>query len=252
MTHIRFIVSKTHGVKIILLCDISVSIFDLHKWHVTLNEWNNFYVIRTDGSSRTVYLHREILGFVHGDGKYVDHNNHNGLDNQVSNLRLATNQENGFNRGKNKNNTSGVKGVRWHNKNHMWVAQIKHHGTNYYLGSFETIRGAIKSRNEKAKELHGGFYFEESVDEDFLDAQVKHADFAKTHEERHANRAVSKNNQSGYPGIVWIKSTQNWRARIMFQGISYNVGRFPLIQDAIEARAKKASELHKSETTLVN
>ena len=49
----------------------------------------------------------------------------NGLNNCRSNLRVATQQENQHNRDKYKNNTSGHKGVRWHEQAQKWATQIK-------------------------------------------------------------------------------------------------------------------------------
>ena len=43
----------------------------------------------------------------------IDHINHIRDDNRWANLRDATNSQNGSNRVKGKNNTSGYKGVRW-------------------------------------------------------------------------------------------------------------------------------------------
>lgn len=54
----------------------------------------------------------------------VDHINGNILDNRKENLRVCTNQKNLFNRGINKNNKSGYKGVSYDKSRDKWVGSI--------------------------------------------------------------------------------------------------------------------------------
>ncbi len=109
------------------------------------------------GKCRTVYMHRLIMNAT--DAIEVDHINQNGLDNRRCNLRFADSQ-NQFNRNKQKNNTSGYKGV-WkkqdqHRKN-PWFADIKCQNKRIRLGGFTTAEEAARAYDEKAKELHGEF-----------------------------------------------------------------------------------------------
>jgi hypothetical protein len=62
-----------------------------------------------------------------------------------------------MNRGKQKNNTSGYKGVYLHHK--KWMAQIKYKGKIMRFGVFEDIVDAAKAYDKKAKELFGEFAF---------------------------------------------------------------------------------------------
>jgi hypothetical protein len=66
----------------------------------------------------------------------IDHINGIPTDNRITNLRAATTKQNGENRGKQRNNTSGYKGVTWSNKSQKWQAQICHHGKRKQLGVF--------------------------------------------------------------------------------------------------------------------
>ncbi len=52
---------------------------------------------------------------------------------------------------------------------------------------------------------------------------------------------VQKNNKSGYTGVHWEKSKNQWGAEITINGKSIFLGRFNNIEDAIDAR-KKAEE----------
>lgn len=107
------------------------------------------------GKSRR--LARIIMGVVNPDQRkiQVDHKDRNILNNQKSNLRLATNQQNLFNSGIYKNNTSGYKGVAA-SKN-KWCARIKHNGEPIHLGTHKTKEEAALAYNKKAIELFGEF-----------------------------------------------------------------------------------------------
>ncbi len=62
---------------------------------------------------RTVYMHRIILDA--DEGQYVDHINHDTLDNRKANLRIVTNKQNIENRrGANSNSVTGIRGVTIH------------------------------------------------------------------------------------------------------------------------------------------
>lgn len=88
-------------------------------------------------------------------GGKVDHKNGNGLDNRRSNLRLATTQQNNFNVGITKRNTSGYKGV--YPARNGFVATIRKSGKLYHGGTFKTALEAAKKYNELAKQYHGEF-----------------------------------------------------------------------------------------------
>lgn len=58
----------------------------------------NTGILSPEGSRRTMSMHRLILGLQPGDGKIVDHLNHDGLDNRRENLRIVSKIENHRNR----------------------------------------------------------------------------------------------------------------------------------------------------------
>lgn len=105
--------------------------------------------------AKTVYLHRVILSAP--KGMVVDHINQDKLDNQKSNLRIATHGQNHLNQGLQKNNTSGYKGVVWAKSKNKWASRLKVNGKNLFLGYFEKPLSAAIAYNLKAKEVFGEF-----------------------------------------------------------------------------------------------
>ena len=108
---------------------------------------------------KTYYLHRELISC--GKEKFVDHMNNNKLDNRKSNLRLATAQQNTFNKSIQKNNTSGVPGVSYIKPTKKWSATIGYNNKNINLGSFRDKSKAIIARKEAEQKYFGEFAHKE-------------------------------------------------------------------------------------------
>lgn len=98
-------------------------------------------------------MHTMITGW-----SFVDHINGNGLDNQRSNLRQATHQQNMWNA----NHSYGVspyKGVHWVANMNKWRARIEVSGKKIHLGYFKTEIEAATAYNVAASEHFGEFAF---------------------------------------------------------------------------------------------
>ena len=105
---------------------------------------------------KIVMMHRAIMN--PPKELLVDHINHNTLDNRKSNLRLATPQQNSFNRrGSIKSMYSAYKGVSYHKNIKRWTASIKISGKKINLGTFPTEIAAAKAYKEIAKIMQGEF-----------------------------------------------------------------------------------------------
>ena len=74
----------------------------------------------------------------------IDHKNHNGLDNRLSNLKIVTNRTNCENRLK--KNKTGYVGVSWHSRDKIWTSTIQINGKAKHLGNFKTPEKAYKAR----------------------------------------------------------------------------------------------------------
>lgn len=125
------------------------------RWKVLKTE-SGHYAVRSTGERgrRTIYMHRFILD-AHVDSQ-IDHRDGDGLNNQRSNLRIGTKALNMRNRGPQKNNTSGFKGV-WMHHGGKWVAEIRVDGKKYLLGHYENPVDAARAYDAAATEHFGEF-----------------------------------------------------------------------------------------------
>ena len=101
--------------------------------------------------------HRLAWLYVYGKlpESFLDHINEIRDDNRITNLRLATLQENYHNISKpQKNNKSGILGVCRANCGKKWRADICFNGKIKYLGVFNTAEQAYDAYLKAKRELH--------------------------------------------------------------------------------------------------
>lgn len=141
-----------------LVSDIDYKTINSLKWRVlTTKDPRHTYAISSTKKSY-ILMHRLIKQCP--DGVVIDHKNGNTLDNRRSNLRIATLTQNGANRIKSKNSTTGYKGVTYfklHPKK-PYRAQIKHKGKVKHIGCYETAAQAHSAYLLESKKLHGKFH----------------------------------------------------------------------------------------------
>ena len=105
---------------------------------------------------RTVRMHRQIIDVP--PGKFIDHINHNGLDNRRANLRVVTRRQNSWNKRKQRGNcTSKYKGVMWLKKAGKWQARIGCKGRAIVIGYFDDEKAAARAYDARAAELFGEY-----------------------------------------------------------------------------------------------
>ncbi len=134
------------------------------KWHSFFNDHTNtYYAARRqdeDGKRKTIFMHKILLNSI-GRQTFVDHKDHDTLNNQRSNLRLATYSQNSANRKSKNGASSKYLGVYWHKYIGKWYCNIKKEGITggkqMHIGYFDNEEDAAKAYDEKAKEFHKEF-----------------------------------------------------------------------------------------------
>ena len=96
--------------------------------------------------------HRLAWLYVHGKWPkdQIDHINHVRNDNRISNLREASNKDNGLNQKLHKTNSSGVSGVYPHTPG-RWKSSIMKNGKLKHLGHFDSFKEAVAARKSAEK-----------------------------------------------------------------------------------------------------
>lgn len=181
----------------------------------------------------TTVMHRQIMSF-YGydiDGLNIDHKNGNRLDNQKSNLRVATNNQNVFNQRKHKDNTSGYKGVSWSKDHKEWEVYITVNKRRIHLGYRENLEDAARLYDVAALK-----YFGEFSKLNFPD------DKPKSLEIKPRNKIIHKNNSSGYRGVSYKKQSQKWVSEFQYNKQKIIIGLFETALEAAKAYNQIATQ----------
>lgn len=124
-----------------------------HTWNTRFAKKEAFTVssygyFRIRILGKAYQLHRVIWLYQTGEWpkEQVDHINHNRADNRWFNLREASNQENGKNRTRQRNNSSGYTGVGWDRQ--KWYSKIVINKKYIFLGYFDLLENAVRARKE--------------------------------------------------------------------------------------------------------
>jgi len=129
-----------------------------HTWHAKYKN-GNWYAetsIKINNKYRCVLLHRLILGI--DDPKiFVDHIDHNGLNDMEINMRKCSNTENQWNQIPRTGVSSIHKGVYLDKSTGKYVSYIKRNGKIERLGYFEKERDAGAESNKALLKYHKEF-----------------------------------------------------------------------------------------------
>jgi hypothetical protein len=115
--------------------------------------------ITIDGKAHKFKAHRLAWLYVYGvwPAKNIDHIDRNKLNNRISNLREATQQENMRNYTKQPNKSSRYLGVSWHKVRKKWQAKILLNNGPKYLGIFTSEEEAALAYDKAALERDSRF-----------------------------------------------------------------------------------------------
>ena len=130
-----------------------------YTWFAKYNHTNDEYYVTASvyypelKQTRPIFLHQFLTN---ANGKDVDHENNNTLDNRKSNLRVVEENKNSKNRkSRNRNNTSGYRNVS--HINGKWVVQLQIDGKNKVLGKFDNVHEAGEFAEEMRQKYYGEF-----------------------------------------------------------------------------------------------
>ena len=139
----------------------------LWRKHKISKKWSPCkYTIHTSGhllvsvKKHPVRAHQVIWVLYYGFlPKYIDHIDRNPKNNIIGNLRGATKQTNSTNRIKQRNNTSGYKGVSFdkRKKTKPWRAYLGVGSAYIHIGVFSSKEAAAEAYNRAAYEFYGDY-----------------------------------------------------------------------------------------------
>ncbi len=211
-----------------------------YRW--SIDKHPHTYYANTYKQHENIRMHRLILGLKKGDKRECDHIDGNGLNNQKSNLRICTNQQNQYNRKLTKDSVSKYKGVCWRKYIGKWQANICMNGKIICLGSFSDEQQAAKMYDKVAIAEWGEFAHTNFPRQDYAEQKLPRAvDFL---EQRR------KNQSSSFHGVSWHKGINKWVARICINRKHISLGSFDNEQDAVNAYNQAAKKLHKTKARL--
>lgn len=137
-----------HG-RVAIVDEADFEMLSQHRW-VACGRYAQAWI-----NGQTVVMHRLIMGLTHGDGLYVDHIDHNPLNNRRANLRVCTAAQNSAHSWR-KAGVSGFRGVTasyWG----LWNAHIWAKCVRYELGLFPDKEDAARAYDIAATEHFGEF-----------------------------------------------------------------------------------------------
>lgn len=115
---------------------------------------------KDEQKTHAILMHRFILGLT-DPNMIVDHIHHNTTDNRKSEIRATTQANNVKNHPLQKNNTSGVTGVRFDQARQKYTAYIRNNKKNIMLGLFDQFEDAVKARKKAEQEYYGEYAYAE-------------------------------------------------------------------------------------------
>lgn len=138
-----------------------ISKFNWHKHHNYFEAW-----VPMSKPRRSINIHRLVMGVA--DIKYdftmdVDHicTEHK-FDNRKCNLRIVNKSQNNINKVVQKNNKSGVPGVKKASKSNNWEVYININKKHTYLGTYVDFNDAVAARKAAEEKYYKEYSYDNS------------------------------------------------------------------------------------------
>jgi hypothetical protein len=198
------------------------------KWHLAKTKMKKIairYIITDINKRKTIFMHRVIANIPHG--KFVDHIDHNGLNNQKSNLRIYSQQkENEIKHGDSKKRIYR----EWHN---MVTRTTVKHSNNYYRYGGRGITICNEWLNYltfKEWAINNGYSDDLTIDRtDNTKGYYPENCRWITAKENSLNKTYGEN-------VGILKRGNRWQSVITRDYVNYYLGLFKTIEEAREAR----------------
>ena len=140
----------TQGKRALVDCEDLDALLPYH-WQAAHDKRGGVWYAQRGLNPGTEPMHRSIMGCSKGDGKHVDHINHDGLDNRKQNLRVGTHRDNHQNRKHRSKYGAGVK-----RRGKRFIAHAFIEGVNTYMGMYDTPEEAQRERVEWLRRWKNG------------------------------------------------------------------------------------------------
>lgn len=142
---------KARG-RVALVDDADFEAVNAHHWWVHESGRCTYAItfVWQNNKAKGLQMHTLVSGL-----SFVDHKDHDGLNNQRSNLRGTTHTLNAANSRPMAGYTSRFKGVSWHAKSRRWQVQIRDAGRKVYVGTYTDEEDAARAYDVRALELWG-------------------------------------------------------------------------------------------------
>lgn len=135
--------------RVAVIDEASIPAVSGRNWSAHFED-GNWYAVASGG----VRMHRLIMG---DPSDLVDHIDGDGLNNRLSNLRVADKSKNACNSKMRDDNVSGARGVMWDKARSRWRAFITIDDKQRYLGRHHTFEEAVAAWERGSEKYHGEF-----------------------------------------------------------------------------------------------
>lgn len=171
-----------------------------------------------------------FLGRMLNKGEEIDHIDGNGLNNQLSNLRLVDRSENQRNQRLHHDSASPYIGVHFNKRySKPWRVKLMIRGKNIHLNhGYDNPEDAAVERDLLAVKYFGNYTK--------LNFEDRRTEYLKMIREGYDPNPVDRTYSSKYPGISFQASNQKWKANIYYAGKQIYLGVFDSEEEAMKAR----------------